>query len=1156
MTDTDLIVPVRVHALVVNNAVNPTPSTPREDAFRQWQPDFENLIERKQSAEPYRPGTMPLIYPGQREFKGVHVQWQLPEALTDGYFEEATGTSRFPLVPNRWLVVRYAGPPGQRTAAGWVVYSDYLDSDDPQGRGMGTSRYINPRASTPEMDWIGRVHDLSDGPWDEPDARELFLTAIGPGVPAFAFFQPYHQGVFSLRDSLLDLYDPGNSGDYDGLPELATVSYQVLGWYSDPLRDFLLQAPSIPGLIPPDAEPGLAGLLAAVGWKPPQNDSGQDELPPTLCRTVYAGTAFAIAWDHDGPRPDDDKPTASRVEVSLGHSAAEDLAARTAHQAGDGRTADLMTALFQGTLERIDKPGAGNALDHDLHASGFSGHDGGHLWQIVPRPCDTGEIPPPVPPPPAWLTELNQTQADYDTVTQQLTHARGRAWTLRWLIDLPSDTLGTRDNGRRPPNFEQDAQAEYLRLATGISTLAQQAAGLLTGIPGGSSESDEDVQREADQYAAARGLPSHLQLQRAVRGNYFAPGDPVVMLRGAGSRDALTRDPENPLPLRLPSRLVTQVIIDGTPHDPPAVAPAPKYLDSLPSHIQAAADLLLREFALLDQAALIRLDPARTALDVIAGDPGARTGPWPEYTRSWRQPWQPVFLSWSLQYVRTPYRTEPGRPPHWTLNPTTFTHQWDGDGAEAGDGEGNLRWHIHNARTYLAPTTQSVLRSQLARYLATFPHLPADELCALRTQLLNADLLSQTLDGFNSWLLQHDPTANLGPDPATAAITGLQDTSAVPHQANFQPVRAGHLFFCELEIIDRFGRSLPVIDTSNNQQRVLHRTPSVVPDHPASGKLTDLQRFAQLPPRLLQPTRLGFTAQPPSTATANTPGQPPPVLGWLLPNHIDTSLLVHAPDGQGLGSLHVTQTGSGQAPTWTALPSSPHPDLDARDFEAAHPGLVPLLRHLRDQTATVFAAFLTTLDQSLATIPDPGAHSDRALAGLAGRPIAVIGAELRLELQGPPLTDPSWNTAITPPRDNYLDGAWPIRLGDPNEPSEGLIGYYASSTGPDTPADYTAFHAMQPADDGGTYLQPIGTGEHLALPPRPLQDPDNPPITHHVTLLADPHAPIHALTGILPVQTLRLNPDAVGRSLTDLRMAHQAISGNLPHLGGTSEGGS
>ncbi|MFK0202477.1 hypothetical protein [Streptomyces lavendulae] len=1134
MTDTDLLVPVRVHALVVNNAVNPTPGTPGEDGFRQWQPDFENMIDRKRGAEPYRPGTPPLIRPGTSAFKGVHVQWQLPEALTDGYFYRSDGTSHFPLVPNRWLVVRYAGTAADRTAVGWVVYSDYLDSDDPDALGLGQSRYINPHADEPEADWIGHVHDLREGPWSEPAPRGLFLTAIGPGLPAFAFFQPYHQGVFSLQDDLSDLYDPGNPDDYEGLPARATVSYQVVGWYSDPDRDFLAQAPCIPGLIPPDAEPGLAGLLASVGWQPPQDDNGEDELPDTLARTLYVGTSFAVGWEHDGPRPTDHKPTASRVDVCLGHSAADNLGARAAHQTGSQRAADLMTALFHGTVETLDRPGGGHALDRELHSSWFAGHDGGHMWQVVPRNSEAPQTPPPGASSLGWLVELNDIQHDYDVKLQELVRLRGRAWVLRWLIDLPQDDLGVQENGRRPPGFDEEAGTEYAALARDIHDLDLLIKGLRGRIPGAGFEADEDIQNEADRYATERDLPSGLQLQRIPRENYFAPGDPVVTLQGAGSRDALTRDPDDPLPLRLPSRLVTEIIIDGTPHHPPAAPPVPD-LSGLPSYVRNATVLVLREFALLDQASLIRLDEDHTALDLIAADAGSRKGPWPEYTRSWSQPWQPAFMAWSVKYVRTPYRTETGV--HWKLSEESFRHTWDGQDAEAGAGEANLTWHTFNARTYLAPTTQFVLRSQLARYLATFPHLPREELLNLRAQLLNTDVLSQTMDGFTRWLLQLDPTANLEPDPGTAQITGLQDTSALPHAANFQPVRAGHLWFYELEVIDRFGRTLTLRDTSNNQDRVLLRAHSVVPDHPANEELTDTHRFAQLPPRLLQPTRLHFAVRP--TPAGDQPGDLPSTpLGWLLLNHLDRSLLVHAPDGQGLGSLRITETGSDKAPTWTPLPFSPHPDLDSQEFGDTYPDLAGLLRRLRDRTATEFTDFVTTLSDSLTTIPDPAAYSDRALARLVGRPIAVIGADLRLEMQGPSLSNPSWETAIVPGREDYLDDEWPIRLGDPQDPEEGLIGYYASASGPDEPASYDEFFALQPAG-GGTYVKRIGTGEHLALPARPVQDrePDNRPVTHHVTLLADPYAPVYALTDILPAQVLRLNPDTVGRILDVLSVS-------------------
>src|SRR5438128_7437205 len=38
---------------------------------------------------------------------GIHIHWSLPRAYTRGVQDETTGQVRYPVVPNRWLVIRY-----------------------------------------------------------------------------------------------------------------------------------------------------------------------------------------------------------------------------------------------------------------------------------------------------------------------------------------------------------------------------------------------------------------------------------------------------------------------------------------------------------------------------------------------------------------------------------------------------------------------------------------------------------------------------------------------------------------------------------------------------------------------------------------------------------------------------------------------------------------------------------------------------------------------------------------------------------------------------------------------------------------------------------------------------------------------------------------
>lgn len=137
MTDTDLIVPVEVHALLATRDVA------AYDDFRRWSPRYPWTFSEdfRSNAEP------PIQYSEGNPGEGIHVQWQLPEALTTGAIDSATGISTFPLVPNRWLVVRYAQVRGELKAAGFLVHSDYLEKADGGPVESAFTPFVDPASS-------------------------------------------------------------------------------------------------------------------------------------------------------------------------------------------------------------------------------------------------------------------------------------------------------------------------------------------------------------------------------------------------------------------------------------------------------------------------------------------------------------------------------------------------------------------------------------------------------------------------------------------------------------------------------------------------------------------------------------------------------------------------------------------------------------------------------------------------------------------------------------------------------------------------------------------------------------------------------------------------------------------------------------------------
>ncbi|MFF2077468.1 discoidin domain-containing protein [Kitasatospora sp. NPDC058162] len=1243
MSDTELIVPVEVHALLANQTVRTT------HPFYRVRPSFRAMLRDKTAAEPeaFSNGDRVDL---DETFEGVHVQWQLPEALTEGFVDESTGQTRFPLVPNRWLVVRYSEVRGVSKAAGWIVHSDYLLSDHPEDEDdyedgtLFINSYLNPRLEKPQVDWLGRIHLLADGPWRERGDHELFLTAVGAGLPTFAAYQPYHEKVFSIHDDLSDLKES------ESYPPPADLSYLVVGWYSDVSKDILRQAADIPGLLPPGSTGSPAEVIGALGWtlagrtaattlgttephgienildhrsdtyylsagpaarsgritldlgseqqvsavrvrlgdprgehllpavrlqasldgttwpapydqdfaagspvleyapaapltarylrielladspEPIAVRSFQATAAPAVSRTLYSGTALGLTWQRDGqaPAPDKRPEQVDVLKIALGHSLGEAAPALVDRQTRSPRTARLFSALFHGTLDTFDGADGDRDLQEITHKSWFAGSDGGHTWRIVPRP---GAEPPTSPASrsdlvPAWLEQLNADQAAHDAALPVLAERQWRLWALWWLYRTPVD--------QRPddldPGFEADCayQVDPDRegsLAASTATQLELVAALraeLPNIPAG-----QDPQAAIDAWASGRGLAGHLQLQRTAQDGFYRPSDPVLLVEGsAGAARPLTRDEEDPLPCRLPSNLLRKVRIgDSWKPGPDDGAPLDPGIAGLPAPCAA----LLAEFSLLHRAAFTRVS-GRTALQTIIENPGTHAeGPLAEYTEPWEQAWLPMFLMWKLNYFPTPYRTEAGY--HWTFRapepgsgPDSYSYTWNGTGAPPADFTGGEHpdrlQRLFRSRSFLAPTTVFVARAQLARYLATYPGADTAALTALREELEQLDVLSQTLDGFNDWLLQLDGGAQLPTEAGIAGLTGDQnhvpDGAGGRNERRFQPVRAGQFAFTDLSIVDRFGRRIDLVVSGRQYDQYPVRTASVTPNRPlyTSPPPNNPERFVQLPPRLLQDTRLAFT---------------PRLAGWLLVNYLDQTVGVYGPAGEALGELRVITTGgSTRAPAYTPLPHSPYTGLSDGRFKEDHPHLHGFLAALPKDTPAAFEALVKTVDKSLRAIVDPVPTDDRLPGVLIGRPVALIHTALDLQLQGPPLTDPSWPTVPDTLQAPYTDDTWAIRLGDPFDLDDGLIGYFRAE--PDQDVDYRRLHAVDPVGSD-PYLQRITDGTDLALPARPADHPR----TRRLTLLAHPHLPVHATTDILPVHSLQLDADLVHQALAEIR---------------------
>ncbi|GLZ37937.1 hypothetical protein [Actinokineospora sp. NBRC 105648] len=1056
-----MVVPVEVAAFAVNRKVRDTDDT---YVMHRWQASFLTFA-RNAPPEPAPFGNLEQ-WRDDPDRLGAYVMWQLPEGLSRGS-ETEDGVGNFPLVPNRWLVTRrWDG--GVRS---WLVESDHIGDD-------GTVSALDPDAPTATPTLLGRKHDLTaTSPWREPaDRREPFLTALGPGLLSFSAYQPYNTNVFSIHDTLEDVTTD------------ARVSYRVIGWYAQEDSDIL------------QSKGEFGELMDELEWILPSGNG-------TPRRSLYAGSVLGIDWKPDGPVPESDNPRPEEVVVAIGNSTAEASAALEDQYGGagalDGEAARLFKAFTLGALDELERGDGDLLVERTAHHSGFGPTPGGFAWRVVDRgtPADDGalsaaEIARERRAEADIIATLNTRQRELDAEERKLRDAQEHLFHL-WSLNtrrFKPEFFAARISGKLDSDVEGSP-------AHRVATLTSRVAELRAELPW--SLDQDELATRARAYAVRQGMRESRVLQRVPLEPFEESSDPVVLLRGANLHAPLSRD--TLLPCRVADRLVKAVgpINEATVAGDVALVNTSGLVPLVPK--------LLAEFFILDRALAQGLDL------------GTSQGALPEYgTQPWRQPWQPMYLTWSANYVAIPFQ-EPDGTENWYFDRERY--RWTGGGT--------VDHRIAVAgRQVLTPTSGHQLEGRLAAYANGRNDLDQQMIRSLRSRLRETDELSQRLDGLSAQIGQRLTGSGLRPGGALGALIADGD-QGIPRPGNFpdededeewedsdfQELRSGQVEFTRLAVVDRFGRAVNLIDNPRHFDFARPRT--FVPDEQV-GEI-EQDRFAQLSPRLLQPGRLAFHFLDGRTGeeidvTAGTN----PVCAWLIHNRLDQSIACYAPEGAALGDVRVlVGEGGRDEVTWNPLPDSPVLDLD--DLAAVSPHAHRFLAGVRGQGPAGFDALRQYLDDALAAI-DPDGPDDTSLVCFFGRPIALVRAELGLELCGPARRDVHWRTIFDQPEPELLGYRWRVRLGEAAQIDDGLIGYVRGD-------DYDHIEtALDTADDG--YLRSIGNGERLKLTfdgPRAV-----------VTMLLDTRAAVHATTDILPVGKVFVPQEFTDRALATMSVAFRA----------------
>jgi hypothetical protein len=386
--------------------------------------------------------------------------------------------------------------------------------------------------------------------------------------------------------------------------------------------------------------------------------------------------------------------------------------------------------------------------------------------------------------------------------------------------------------------------------------------------------------------------------------------------------------------------------------------------------------------------------------------------------------------------------------------------------------------------------------------------------------------LSQSFGGFNAAFLMHKQTMQLPIEeplgfPEYQAFTRVvqelvdgENKWAPEPLYPFLPIRAGKLKILNLRLIDSFGRFINIEPDEN----LIH-----------SHAFPDMGGEALLPPRLTQPTRLNlrWLSANHDDLEMNSHPASSPICGWLLPNSLDNSLMVYDQAGDLLGLID--RNGD-----WGPGPGN-KVKLEIDQVPNKH--LRQVIRYLESAltgTADNSKAdgkdptnFISLLDNTLEKIDPESFAQHLDLALIMGRPIAVVRASINLEVKGQSAVSQSWElfTRDIGEGDHDTEGfekvKFPVRLGEPGQFNDGVIGYWKDG------AENGVFQSALSQENPPPFVA--------------YYDPGSPNITVSIeedpqtfTILMDPRAKVHLVSGILPTKIIDIPPDQYSKALSTI----------------------
>ncbi len=944
--------------------------------------------------------------------KGIHLHWKLPKALKHGV-ADANGEIQFPLVPNRWMIVRYQtnvddlrAIPSKtwlvksdqitRKQKNWVVLEETYQEDKVQKDGSTSlkQRY--------DFKSIGVAAEWGND-YIESDQNAVALTGVGAVNPYFSEIYDDSKSVFGFHDTM----------DGQMVENNTAYSYVVTGWYSNEEHD-----PYHPG-----AKSGLFSKIRQ-SWKLENADAAIE-------RSIFTANIQSVKWTTHSSTSDNSK----KYRIAVGNSTTEALSALLKNlrkdQAKDFPEVEVYLNALQNNLLESDYHSV-RKLKIENHKSQFTPKQRGFLWNIrkieknkVPNSGDTLPDFPNNPALVVMLKEVNNLQSAYNQKKEELKSLRQEYyfnWYKKVLLNTTQldDSDGSKEvieaNGGRLAELISNAEKGIAAITATINSKIYEI-GLHTNIQ------IPNVNKEHADY----------ELVQLAEDRFWEPNDPSVVFytdtleeNNEAERNGMFQNEgiDNPEDSEKRTSLensdsvkcrVSSELLDSEIWNAIGFNSADFILQGFKINNSNVPSGIIEK--LVYEAVCLNPNLAMLMAHKIIGESKELTG---------------SIVKEHCEKHILPFQRKMAKQIFFETNQDVFNPKfvlWE------------VRYEPKNGQEGIFCRGLNPLISGISKNL--LPHLDTN------TKNSFGKIVAQSLSGFHKQLVAQMPYVQLPPleyetdadgivvtdfyiDEQLNKILGstgeAYEIACNPSQTLFTPVREGNITFTKLALVDCFGRENSIIDEVNATEIILSENISKA-NNTAGEAIT-------LASRIIQPTRIKFNwlNKNKEVLVQDTGKLDHPVLGWLVPNYLDKMLMVYDASGNEIKMIRATDTKTIEEfiPVNDGIVSVSEIRKNRNDLKN---------KELLDIVSKLNINEVIERSKELNQKNTGATLTNNIVSLLYGQPIAVAQGELAIELLGNSIKNPAWNSQ-SGTNTGTIETSIEVAMGNPNIPDDGLIGYY------------------------------------------------------------------------------------------------------------------